>query len=243
MRVLLIEDNNETATLICAGLGARDHQMTLAPDGASALAAAGHAQFDVIVVDRMLPDTEGMALIAALRAAGQRGAVLLLTALGSEEDRVAGFAAGADDYLVKPFSMAELAARVGVLGRRNAGGPTVSPSPTLPLTGFRAAFPARMASSTFNPAVTRHRDGIAAIVSDDGPGVDRNAIPRLAEPFFRIERARLLPGAGIGLAIVAAIARLHGARLEILGKSPGLVVGLYFPMVLGGPIGGAERRG
>ncbi|MBC7504998.1 MAG: HAMP domain-containing histidine kinase [Sandarakinorhabdus sp.] len=89
-------------------------------------------------------------------------------------------------------------------------------------------------------AVTRHRDGIAAIVSDDGPGVDGNAIPRLAEPFFRIARARLLPGAGIGLAIVAAIARLHGARLEILGKSPGLVVGLYFPMVVGELIGGAS---
>lgn len=125
MRLLLIEDNGETATLIAAGLGARDHQLTLATDGAAALAAAGQSQFDVIIVDRMLPDGDGMALIAALRAAGQRGATLLLTALGSEEDRVAGLDAGADDYLVKPFSMAELAARVGALGRRNAGGPTV----------------------------------------------------------------------------------------------------------------------
>lgn len=125
MHLLLIEDNGETAALIAAGLGARDHQLTLAPDGASALAAAEQSQFDVIIVDRMLPDTDGMALIAALRAAGQHGAILILTALGSEEDRVAGLDAGADDYLVKPFSMAELAARVGALGRRNASGPTV----------------------------------------------------------------------------------------------------------------------
>ena len=125
MHLLLIEDNAETAALVAAGLGARDHQLTLAADGASALAAAGQSQFDVIIVDRMLPDTDGIALIAALRAAGQRGGMLILTALGSEQDRVAGLDAGADDYLVKPFSMAELAARVGALGRRNPSGPTV----------------------------------------------------------------------------------------------------------------------
>lgn len=125
MRLLLIEDNGETAALIAASLRARDHQLTLCADGASALTAAGQQQFDVIIIDRMLPDGDGMALIASLRAAGQRGATLLLTALGSEEDRVAGLEAGADDYLVKPFSMAELAARVSALGRRHAGGPTI----------------------------------------------------------------------------------------------------------------------
>ena len=78
-------------------------------------------------------------------------------------------------------------------------------------------------------AVIPHGGGIAAIVSDNGPGVDSAAIPSLTEPFFRIDRARLLPGAGIGLAIVAAIARLHRARLEILGQSPGLRAALYFP--------------
>ena len=125
MRLLLIEDNGETAALIAASLRARDHQLTLCAAGASALTAAGEQQFDVIIIDRMLPDGDGMALIASLRAAGQRGATLLLTALGSEEDRVAGLEAGADDYLVKPFSMAELAARVSALGRRHAGGPTI----------------------------------------------------------------------------------------------------------------------
>ena len=77
-------------------------------------------------------------------------------------------------------------------------------------------------------AVAPHAGGFATIVSDDGPGVDDAIIPSLTQPFFRIDRARLLPGAGIGLAIVAAVARLHGARLEIRNVSPGLSVGLYF---------------
>jgi signal transduction histidine kinase len=77
-------------------------------------------------------------------------------------------------------------------------------------------------------ALVPEAGGIAVIVSDNGPGVDAVAVPNLTQPFFRVDRARLLPGAGIGLAIVAAIARLHGARLEILSGSGGLSVGLYF---------------
>lgn len=125
MHLLLIEDNLETAGLIAAGLETRGHLLITAHNGAAAIVEAARARFDVIIADRMLPDIDGIALIAALRHAGQRGPVLLLTALGSEEDRVAGLDAGADDYLVKPFSMAELAARVAALGRRHAGGPTV----------------------------------------------------------------------------------------------------------------------
>lgn len=125
MHLLLIEDNLETARLIAADLRGRNHQVTIADDGAAALTAAGHTQFDVIIADRMLPDMDGIALVAALRHAGQRGPVLLLTALGSEADRVAGLNAGADDYVVKPFSTAELAARIAALGRRGAGGHTV----------------------------------------------------------------------------------------------------------------------
>ena len=74
----------------------------------------------------------------------------------------------------------------------------------------------------------QHSGGISISVADDGPGVEPVALPSLIMPFFRIDRARMLPGAGIGLAIVAAVARLHGARLELLGKSPGLFVCLTF---------------
>ncbi len=125
MQLLLIEDDLQTAALIAAGLEPREHQVRIAHDGAQALVAARERQFDLIIADRMLPDTDGVALIAVLRHAGQRAPVLMLTALGLEEDRVSGLEAGADDYLVKPFSMAELAARVSALCRRGAAGPTV----------------------------------------------------------------------------------------------------------------------
>lgn len=125
MHLLLIEDDRETAALIVAGLEARGHGVHVAYDGAGARAAARERQFDLIITDRMLPDADGVELIEALRTAGQRAPALMLTALGAEEDRVSGLEGGADDYLVKPFSMAELAARVAVLGRRSAAGPTL----------------------------------------------------------------------------------------------------------------------
>lgn len=79
-------------------------------------------------------------------------------------------------------------------------------------------------------SVIQENSGVTVSVSDNGAGVDPDALASLTEPFFRIDRARLLPGAGIGLAIVAAIARLHNARLETLRLSPGLLVGLTFPL-------------
>jgi two-component system OmpR family response regulator len=126
MHLLLIEDDAQTAAFIVTALTDRGHQVTASGDGATALAAAATRQFDVIISDRMLPDGDGLAMIAGLRRAGQRGPVLLLTALGSEEDRVQGLNAGADDYLVKPFSMAELAARIAALARRTAGPAEIS---------------------------------------------------------------------------------------------------------------------
>jgi two-component system, OmpR family, response regulator len=118
MRLLLVEDDAETRDYVRRGLLALGHQVDVAADGQEGLLMAGDGGYDVIVLDRMLPRLDGMGVLAALRAGGVRSPVLMLTALGDVEARVEGIEAGADDYLAKPFSFAELAARLGALGRR-----------------------------------------------------------------------------------------------------------------------------
>ncbi len=118
MKILLAEDDVETAGFIARGLAELGHNVTLAGDGTDALHLLTTEQFDVTIVDRMLPGLDGVAVVKRLRAAGVETPVLLLTALGRIEDRVTGLEAGADDYLVKPFAFSELAARANALGRR-----------------------------------------------------------------------------------------------------------------------------
>ncbi|MFG1604805.1 winged helix-turn-helix domain-containing protein [Actinoplanes sp. NPDC049265] len=118
MRVLVVEDDRELGPAITAGLRTGG----LAVDYASSLAEADLKvsvnRYDCVVADRGLPDGDALGLIGAWRRAGRTVPVLVLTALGAVEDRVAGFEHGADDYLVKPFALAELLARVRALGRR-----------------------------------------------------------------------------------------------------------------------------
>ena len=120
MRVLLIEDEPKMAALIRRVLVAERHVVDVAPDGVSAMALADTGPHDVVVLDRMLPDIDGVTVLRLLRARGVRAPVLMLTALGSVDDRVAGLDAGADDYLAKPFAFSELLARIRALGRRPA---------------------------------------------------------------------------------------------------------------------------
>jgi DNA-binding response OmpR family regulator len=118
MRVLVVEDEKKTAAFVRQALENEGFAVEVCQRGDEALAAAGAASFDGIVLDIMLPGGDGLDVLRQLRARGDRTPVLLLSARGEVNDRVAGLNAGADDYLPKPFVIAELVARVRALGRR-----------------------------------------------------------------------------------------------------------------------------
>jgi len=118
MKLLVIEDDATTGVYITRGLREEGHSVDLVTDGRTGLIAATGASHDVLIVDRMLPEVDGLTLVKTLRGAGNLTPVLFLTAMGSVEDRIGGLNAGADDYLVKPFAFGELSARVAALARR-----------------------------------------------------------------------------------------------------------------------------
>jgi two-component system, OmpR family, response regulator len=120
MRVLVIEDDAETARYIVRALREEGHEVSSQSNGRDGLRVALAEQWDLFIVDRMLPQIDGLELVGSLRRSGSAAAILMLTTLGGVDDRVQGLNAGADDYLVKPFSFAELLARVAALGRRAA---------------------------------------------------------------------------------------------------------------------------
>ncbi|MGN6467992.1 MAG: response regulator [Rhizobiaceae bacterium] len=118
MRLLLVEDDKKAADYIARGLREEAHICDVLADGQDALFHALREQYDVLVVDRMVPGLDGLSLVKALRSAGNKTPVLFLTAIGGIDDRVEGLEAGGDDYLVKPFAFSELLARVNALARR-----------------------------------------------------------------------------------------------------------------------------
>lgn len=118
MRVLVVDDHSETRQLLARNLALASHGVRIAGSCAEAQEALGHSSFDVVILDVMLPDGSGIDLCAELRAAQVQVPILLLTARGDIKSRVTGLEAGADDYLPKPFALAELLARVKALGRR-----------------------------------------------------------------------------------------------------------------------------
>jgi two-component system, OmpR family, response regulator len=122
MRVLIIEDDRETAAFLAKSLRENGHQSELAHDGEVGLAMARDGKYDVLIIDRMLPRLEGLAVIETLRAENNRTPVLILSALGEVDDRVKGLRAGGDDYLAKPYAYTELLARIEALSRRPGPG-------------------------------------------------------------------------------------------------------------------------
>jgi two-component system OmpR family response regulator len=120
MHILLIEDDIDTASYLAKGLDESGHTVRQAHDGKEGLFLALDEPYDVMIIDRMLPGLDGLGIIRALRSAGKKTPVLILSALGEVDARVEGLRAGGDDYLVKPFAFAELLARLEGLARRSS---------------------------------------------------------------------------------------------------------------------------
>jgi len=120
LKLLLIEDDPQTADYVRRGLMELGHASDHAATGHDGLTAAIVGQYDAIILDRNLPELDGLSVLKSLRAQGDRTPVLLLSALGQVDDRIAGLQAGSDDYLAKPFSFGELVARLEAIVRRRS---------------------------------------------------------------------------------------------------------------------------
>jgi two-component system, OmpR family, response regulator len=118
MKILLVEDDRETGEYVSQGLREEGHVLSWATDGQQGVIEASGSEWDLLILDRMVPEIDGLGVVRLLRGVGVETPVLFLTALDGIDDRVTGLNAGADDYLAKPFAFAELVARVNALGRR-----------------------------------------------------------------------------------------------------------------------------
>ncbi|HQX25625.1 MAG TPA: response regulator transcription factor [Pseudomonadota bacterium] len=122
MRILVVEDDANVAGFVAKGLREAGHVVDVADNGKDGLFLATTEAYDALVLDRMLPQVDGLTVLRTLRASGSAVPVLLLSALGDVDDRVQGLRAGGDDYLTKPFAFVELLARIEVLARRPRAG-------------------------------------------------------------------------------------------------------------------------
>jgi two-component system OmpR family response regulator len=132
MRLLIIEDDRDAASYMEKGLKESGHAVDAVHSGREGLLMAAGGEYDVLIVDRMLPELDGLSLVRTLRATNNHTPVLFLSALGQVDDRVKGLRSGGDDYLSKPYAFSELLARIESLGRRRHG-----PMPTGPETVLR----------------------------------------------------------------------------------------------------------
>jgi len=131
MRIMLLEDDKQLGDWVAGGLREEGHVVDHFADGKLALLAAMGQDYDLLVLDRMVPSLDGLAVLKSLRASKNTTPALFLTALGEIDARVEGFDAGGDDYLTKPFAFAELSARVNALGRRRDRDETLEAAKTV----------------------------------------------------------------------------------------------------------------
>lgn len=198
LTVGVCEDHTAIRSALSRGLRAAGHEVVVAHDGHEAVRLFGaDAPLDVLVMDIGLPDADGRDVVQALKSAGQRAPVLFLTALGGTQDKLLGFASGADDYVVKPFELAEVLARVEVLGARR---PPPTPGEGLeldPLThsvrtarGEALLTPTEfrmLAAITSRPGQVVRRRSVVAAACPDGSVVNENTI----DSFVRRIRSKL----------------------------------------------------
>ncbi len=118
MKILLAEDDEKTGAYICKGLSGEGHTVDHFENGRDALTQASANSYELFIIDRMMPELDGLSLVRALRAARIDAPIIFLTSMGGLNDKVEGLGAGADDYIVKPFALAELSARIQALSRR-----------------------------------------------------------------------------------------------------------------------------
>src|SRR5215469_5093654 len=121
MKLLVVEDDPETSAYLVKGLQEQGHLVDHVAEGRDGLFMALNNTYDVMIIDRMLPALDGLSMVRAARAAGNKTPVLFLSTMSGIDDRVTGLDAGGDDYLVKPFAFTELLSRVKALGRRPRG--------------------------------------------------------------------------------------------------------------------------
>ncbi len=200
-RVLLIEDDGRIRALVKEGLAARGFSVTAVPDGTSAIGILRARSPDLVLLDLMLPDVDGFALLAAIRATHPRLPVIALTARDDERSKLDGFAGGADDYVTKPFSLAELAARIQARlrwreedGKRLAAGPL-----TLDLANNRAS----LAGHTV-PLSARESALLATFIHRAGDLLTREQLLRL------VWELEFDPGSNVVDVYVAALRRKLG---------------------------------
>ncbi len=171
LRVLVVEDNADLAAMVGDYLESRGHRADFAADGAAGLRLALAQPYDVIVLDRALPRLDGTDVCRQLRERGCATPVLMLTARDTTHDKVAGLAAGADDYLVKPFALAEVEARLQALHRR--------------ASGRLAQGPLRVADLEYDPGALQARRG--------GHVLALNPTSRKLLEFLMRESGRIVP--------------------------------------------------
>ncbi len=131
MHVLIIEDDRDAAGYMAKGLKESGHNVEVVNSGKDGLLMAAGADYDALIVDRMLPELDGLSLVRTLRATGNQTPVLFVSALGDVDERVKGLRSGGDDYLAKPYAFSELLARLESLVRRSSTGTAVAPETVL----------------------------------------------------------------------------------------------------------------
>ena len=202
MRILVVEDAPHVRQFLTTGLRAEGHEVEPAADLAEARAAMHHHPVDFVIVDRMLPDGDGLDLVRAMRRAGSAVPTICLTGRDRVDERIEGLRSGVDDYLVKPFSFEELLARIEAVGRRSGVSDTVSAGPIeLDLTGRCVSLNGKVVELT-----SREFDLLVVFLKNEGKVVSRTRLldqvwgiqhdPRtnVVDVYVRYLRNKLGPG-------------------------------------------------